>query len=208
MTDYSQLIAAIYQDGCSRAEGRRAIKSLVKGGKSAFDAFLVARRQPPPSQMPSRDLYETVVEVIGRFAKDFPDVVIDRFDAGDLEEFETYWALGTGTGERSISLLIAGLKSKDKFCRWAAAESLIRRKSRRAIPALTDALRDRSAIVKLTVVLSMQKWQAMRRPEALPTLQRIAASEAIRQHSPGLRKAAEDAIQLIESEARQAEGLA
>lgn len=200
MPDFSHLITSIYQYGCYRPEGQEAITSLVNGGASAFMAYLTMRNAPPPSDVHSRDLAETNIEVIGRFSKVIPDVVLDRFEAGDLDEFETYWALGIGTGERSIDVLIAGLKSKDKFCRWFAAESLLQRRSKRAIPALIEALKDRSSYVKFAVVQTMQKRKDLRRPEALPALRRIVASKAIRQHSPGLHKSAEEVIQLIERE--------
>lgn len=203
MPAFTDLIAAIYQHGCYRPEGREAITSLVNGGASAFTAYLTVRKDPPPSDVPSRDLYEIHIEVLGRFSKEIPDEVIDRFEAGDLSEMETYWALSNGIGERSIDVLIAGLKSKDRFCRWAAADSLIHRKSRRATPALIAALKDRSADVKFAVVHAMVKRRDLRRPEALPALRRIAASQAIRQHSPGLHKAAEEVIKLIELEIKQ-----
>ena len=202
MPDYSDLIAAIYRHGCYQAEGRKAIRSLVDGGEPALSAFLTARQHPPESEIHSRDLAETLVEVIGRFAKDIPDVVLDRFEAGDLDEFETYWAFGIGSGERSIDILIAGLKSKHKFCRWAAAESLIQRKSKRATPALIEALKDRTPDVKFAVVQTMQKRKELRRREAVPALQRIVASKSLRQYSPGLHKAAEAVIKLIERENR------
>ncbi len=202
MPDHSDLIAAIYRHGCYQAEGRKAIESLVKGGEHAFSEFLVARQQPPESEIHARDLAETFVEVIGRFAKNIPDVVLDGFEAGDLDEFETYWALGIGSGERSIDVLIVGLKSKDKFCRWAVADSLIQRKSKRATPALIEALKDRSPDVKFAVVQTVQKRKELRRREAVPALQRIVASQSLRQHSPGLHKAAEAVIKLIERENR------
>lgn len=90
---------------------------MVNGGEPAFAAFLAMRQHPPPSDVPPRDLAEAVNEVIGQFSKVIPGVVLDRFEAGELGAFETYWALGTGSGERSITVLIAGLKSKDKYCR-------------------------------------------------------------------------------------------
>ena len=204
MPAFTHLIKVIYQNGCYRPEGGEAITSLVEGGAPAFTAYLTVRRDPPPSDVPSRDLYETHIEVLGRFSKEIPDEVIDRFEAGELGEMETYWALALGTGERAIDVLIAGLKSKDRFCRCAAADSLIHRKSRRATPALIAALKDRSADVKFSVVHAMQKRRDLRRPEALPALRRIAASQAIRQHSPGLHKAAEEVIRLIEDEGKKA----
>jgi hypothetical protein len=203
MPDFSHLITAVYQHGCYRPEGQEAITSLVNGGASAFTAYLTMRKDPPPSDVTSRDLFETHIEVLGRFSEEIPDEVIDRFEAGELGELETYWALALGTGERSIDVLIAGLKSKDRFCRWAAAESLVQRRSRRASPALIDALRDRSADVKFAVVHAMVKRKELRRPEALPALRRIIASQAIRRHSPGLHKSAEEVIRLIELEIKK-----
>ena len=202
MPDYTEFIARIYRYGGYRSEGQHAISALVESGEPAFDAFLVAREQPPESDIHGRDLAETMIDVIGQFSKSIPDVVLDRFESGELDEFETYWALGSGSGDRSIDVLINGLKSKEKFCRWAAAESLIRRKSRRATPALLDALKDRSSDVKFAVVSTMQKWKQLRRPEAIPALKRIIASKAILKHSPGLHKAAVAVIKLIKCENR------
>ena len=198
--DYSELITAVYQYGSYQRKGQEAISSLVRGGVPAFRAFLTMRKCPPASEIHPRDLIETFIDVIAEFAKEMPDEVIDRFEAGELNEIETYWALGAANGERSIDVLIAGLRSEHKICRWAAAESLIQRKSRRATPDIIEALKDRSSIVKVVVVQAMLKQKRLRRPEALPALRRIAANQSIRQHSPGLHKSAEEVIQLIERE--------
>jgi hypothetical protein len=202
MPDYADLIATIYRYGGYRSEGQLAINALVAGGEPAFDAFLIAQTQPPESDIHGRDLAETINDVIGQFSKAMPDVVLDRLESGQLDEFETYWALGNASGDRSVDVLISGLKSKDKFCRWAAADSLIRHKSTRATPALIEALKDRSSDVKFAVVSTMQKWKQLRRPEAIPALKRIVASNAVLKHSPGLHKAAEAVIKLIERENR------
>lgn len=68
---------------------------------------------------------------------------------------------------------------------------------------MLDALKDRSPLVKIAVAQSMQKRKDLRRPEALPALRKIVASKAIRQHSPGLHKAAESVVQLIEREIKE-----
>lgn len=118
--------------------------------------------------------------MIGQFSKAIPDVALDRFESGKLDEFATCWALGSGSSD----VLISGLKSKEKFCRWAAAESLIRRNSLRATSALLEALKDRSSDVKFAVVSTMQKRKRLRRPEAIPALKRIVASKAVQKNSP------------------------
>lgn len=180
--------------------GQRAITALVKGGRRALDAFLAARMNPPHSELHGRDLAETLIMVLGQFAREIPDEVLDRFEAGAIDEFELYWALGIGRGRRSIEVLIDGLKSKHRFCRWAAAESLIQRRSKPAIPALIAALKDRSPDVKFAVVHAMRKWKDLRRPEALPALRRILASPSIRAHHPGLHRYAAEVVRRIECE--------
>jgi hypothetical protein len=47
---------------------------------------------------------DTLSTVVSLFAQATPDVVIDRFQAGDLNEFETYWPLGSATGDRSLDI--------------------------------------------------------------------------------------------------------
>jgi len=202
MPGYADLIAIIYRYGCYQSEGQKAIQALVEGGESAFDVFQSIRQDPPASEIHERDLAETFIAVIGRFAAKIPNVVLDRFEAGELEAFETYWALGIATDCRSIDVLISGLKHKDQFCRWAAAESLIQRKSNRATDALLDSLKDRSADVKFAVVSAMRKRRDLRRPDALPALRRIVSSKANMRHSPGMVKCAEEVVSLIQQENR------
>ena len=148
MTTPTELILTIYEHGCYSGAGRHAIAELAKGGESALDAFLLAQRDPPQSRLHPRDLYDTIYQIFGAFARSTPDALIDRFESGLIDEFTIYWAHGSAAGERSIDVLIAGLKSKEKFSPWAAAESLIRRKCERAVGPLIDGLSDRSALVK------------------------------------------------------------
>lgn len=145
MTTPTELILTIYEHGCYSGAGRHAIAELAKGGESALDAFLLAQRDPPQSRLHPRDLYDTIYQIFGAFARSTPDALIDRFESGLIDEFTIYWAHGSAAGERSIDVLIAGLKSKEKFSPWAAAESLIRRKCERAVGPLIDGLSDRSA---------------------------------------------------------------
>jgi hypothetical protein len=200
MPAYSGAIAALYRHGEYSPEGQRAIARLIKGGRRALEAFLAARKDPPPSELSGRDLHEALILVLGQFAREIPDQVLDRFEAGEIDEFELYWALGMGRGRRSIDVLIDGLKSKQRFCRWAAAEALIQRRSRKALPALIASLKDRSPDVKFAVVSAMRRWRELRRSSALPALRKIVASQLTRQHHPGLHRYAAEMIQRIEGD--------
>jgi HEAT repeat protein len=108
-----------------------------------------------------------------------------------------YWALSAAKGARSIDVLIGGLQSHDAQVRWAAAEALIARRVKRAVPALVEALKDRSSSLQMTIVLAMQSGGMYRRPEAIPALERILANQRIRKSSPGLWQAAAELIRKI-----------
>ena len=202
MNRFNRLIETIYRSGCYIEEGGQAIEELISSGEPALDAFLGVRKHPPASDQHPRDLADSLSVVLQDFAKHIPDAIINRFEAGQLGDFETYWALGSATDKRSVEVLIGGLKSKEKYSRWAAAEALVRRRSKKGVPALIEALKDRSTDVKSSVVFGMRAWSDLRRPEAAPALERVVANKAIRKHSPGLHKAAEDVIRLIENEVK------
>jgi hypothetical protein len=194
------LIRTIYEHGCYSGAGREAVAELVNGGESALDAFVLAQHDPPPSNLHPRDLWDTIASVYGEFARRNPDALIDRFESGIIDEFSIYWALGSATGERSADVLIAGLKSKKKFSRWAAAESLIRRKCKQAVGPLIDGLNDRSAIVKSAIVQAIKSSREFRCPEALPALERLIASKSIQKHSPGTFNMATEVVRLIKND--------
>ena len=200
MITHTKLIRTIYEHGCNSGEGRDAIAELAKCGESALDAFLLAQHNPPQSNLHPRDLHDMFNVVYGEFARVNPDALIDRFESGIIDEFSIYWALGSAAGERSTDVLIAGLKSKEKFSRWAAAESLIRRKCKQAIGPLIAGLSDRSSLVKSTIVQAMESNREFRCPEALPALERLIASKSFQKHSPGTYKMAIEVVRLIKNE--------
>ena len=143
---------------------------------------------------------DTISHVFSEFARQNPDALIDRFESGKIDAFRVFCSLGSATGERSIDVLIAGLKSKDKWSRWAAATSLIERKCIRAVGPLIDRLNDRSSLVKHVIVEAMRSNKKFRRPEALPALERLIASKSIQKHSPGTFKMAKEVVRLIKNE--------
>ena len=200
-----QLIETIYMWGDCTPEGHAAIKQLAQFGEPAVEALLDAFKHPPPTpkDRDGRDFHALLGSVFGAFARTVPDKLIDLMETGRLTKYEVYWALGGAKGRRSLDVLIAGLKDKCKFARWMAAHSLVERRSRRAVPALIEALRDRDGLVRTTVVSAMQSNQMYRRPEALPLLQRIVDSKFIQRRSPGLWKNAQEVIELIEKEQGQ-----
>jgi len=196
-SEIRKLIKTICDEGCYSKLGRNAISELVGGGEEALDAFLKMQHKLPKTDLHPRDLADTISDVFCEFARKYSDALIDRFATGDIEEFQTFWALGYAEGQRSIDILLAGLKSKAQYSRWAAAESLIRRKSKQAIPALIERLNDRSSIVKTTILQAMKSNKRYRLPEALPALRRISSSKSNQKHSPGSVKTAEELVKLI-----------
>ncbi len=196
---HTKLIRTIFERGCYSDAGRDAIAQLVSGGESALDAFLLAHDHPPQSHLHPRDLLDTISDVYAWFARQNADALIDRFESGKIDAFTVFWSLGAATGERSIDVLIAGLKSKDKWSRWAAAESLIQRKCIRAAAPLIDRLNDRSSLVRFVIVEAMRSNRKFRRPEAVPALERLIASKSTQKY-PGAFKMAKEVVRLIKNE--------
>jgi hypothetical protein len=197
---HDKLIRTIYERGCYSDAGRDAIAELVNGGEPALDAFLQAQDHTLQSNLHGRDLSDTISDVYSEFARQVPDALIDRFESGMIGAFRVFWALGSATGERSIDVLVAGLNSKEKWSRWAAAESLILRKCIRAVGPLIDRLNDRSTLVRFVVVEAMRSNRKFRCPEALPALERLIASKSIQKRSPGTFKMAKEVVRLIKNE--------
>src|SRR5262245_19827862 len=190
-------IETIYRQGESHADGRAAMKALVAEGEPALRAMLASLANPPKSNQHPRDLWDSIQSTFGGFARTVPDSVIDAMEKGTLSPFVGLWALRAAKGARSIDVLIAGLQHKDAQVRWAAAEALVARRAKRAIPALLEALKDRSTSVQATIVFAMQSQAMYRRPEAIPALERILSHQRIRKSSPGLWRAAAELLRQI-----------
>lgn len=194
--DAETQIQAIFKHGCYSKEGRDAVAHFVGGGEPALEAFMTLTSHDWPTELHPRDVADTVSDLYSAFAKRIPDAVIDRRDV--IGDTQVFWALGAAKGRRSIDVLIGGLTNKNQYSRWAAAESLIRRKSKRAVPALIAALKDRSSMVKFTIVQSMKAHETFRSPDALPALRRIIASKSVQKRSPGTWKIANEVVEMIE----------
>jgi hypothetical protein len=194
-----RLIEKIYQQGEYHADGRAAMKALAAMGEPGLRVMLSSLANPPKSDQHPIDLWESIQSTFGEFARTVPDSVIDSMEEGALAPFVGHRALGTARGARSIDVLIGGLKHKDPQVRWAAAEALVARRVKRAVPALLEALKDRSTWVQSTIVFAMQSHRMYRRPESIPALERILANQRIRESSPGLWRAAAELLQRIEA---------
>jgi hypothetical protein len=192
-----RLIEVVYQQGESSEAGLTAIKTLAKMGEPALREMISSMANPPNSDLHPIDLWESVHRVFWEFARIIPDCVMDLMDEGTLSPAYGYLALGDARGPRSIDVLVTGLKNMDPLLRWLAAEALVRRRVERAVPALLEALRDRSDSVKSTVVFAMQSHRMYRRPEAIPALKQILANQRIRKSSPGIWQAAAELIKRI-----------
>ena len=190
-----KLIAEIFQKGEYAADGRRAIKELAAFGEPAVREMLSALIKPPKTDLHPRDVWDSISSSFSEFARTVPDSLLKLLDKGAVDPGLIYWGLGSAKARPSLDALIAGLKHKNQYVRWLAAESLIRRRDKRAVPALVKALGDRSTSVKSSVVSAMKSNRMYRTPEALPLLQRIVDNKMIRRQSPGLWREAQMLLQ-------------
>jgi hypothetical protein len=190
------------REGSYTRAGQRAIEELARIGEPAVDAMVDATRHPPPSELHPIDRMDSVSDFFWVLARKVPDKLIDLLanPADWAGLYVIYHALGNAVDRRSLDVLLAALKHRELWVRWASCEALIRRKSKRAVPALIEALRDRSDLVKSTLVFSMERNKMLRRPAAIPHLERIVANKSIAKHGPGLHDAASKLIERITRE--------
>ena len=194
------LIDAIYQNSMYRNAGSKAIRELATLGRPAFQA-LVEAPDRPTKQHP-RDLWESIICAYSEFARTIPDVLIEFLEAGRIQPWIAYIALGYAPGERSRQVLLQGLQDSTPIVREQALDALIRRSERSSVPAILAALRDRSDSIKSTVVFAMSQRAMLRQPAALPLLERVVNNKSMQRHSPGTVRAAQRVIELIQQKKR------
>jgi len=190
-----KLITEVFQKGEYAVDGRRAIKELAAFGEPAVEEMLSAFKNPPKTDLHPRDVWDSIASQFGEFARTVPDSLLKLLDKGAVDPGLIYWGLGSAKGRPSLDALIAGLKHKNQYVRCMAAESQIRRRDKRAVPALVKALGDRSTSVKFLVVSAMKSNRMYRTPEAVPLLQRIVDNKMIQRQSPGLWREAQMLLQ-------------
>jgi HEAT repeat protein len=189
------LIDTIYQAGMYTDAGSKAIFELASLGRLAFESLIEAPDRP--TEQHPRDLMESIIAAYCEFAKTSPDVLLEFLEAGRIQPWMAYIALGYAQGERSRQVLLNGLQDSSPNVREQALHSLIKRGEQDSIAAILAALRDRSDSVKSMVVFAMRKLGRLRRPEALPLLERVVNNKSMQRHSPGTVEAAERVIELI-----------
>jgi hypothetical protein len=195
----STLIDVIYDEGMSTDRGRNATTKLATLGRPALEALIDAPERP--TKQHPRDVAESFVAAYCEFAKIIPDVLVDSLEAGRIQPWIAYSALGYAKGERSRQVLLQGLQASHPIVREQAVEALIRRGEKDSVPSILGALRDRSDSVKSTIVFAMGKLARLRRPEAVPLLERIVNNKSMQRHSPGTIRAAKRVIELIQQKA-------
>ena len=203
-SEIRSLIETIYRHGSYEAAGDRAIEQLVQAGERALDEFLSEEREYETDLHP-RDLSDAKMSVLCGFAKTVPESLIAKMSSDERNYYTLLWCLGWASDEQSIDVLLAGLKHKEPEVRLQAAESLVRRRVERTAPAFVEALKDRSTQVKSAIVYAMACHRIFRRPEAVPTLEKISQSKQIRQNSPMTAKRAKRVIELISEEDQTAQ---
>lgn len=199
-SEIRRLVGEVYRYGECDNRGRKAITKIAEIGEQAIPIVRSVMQTPPESELHPRDLADSIQAIFNEMARTAPDALIDLMKQDSDAEFAVVWALGNAKGDRCLAALVAALSHKNKWIRWAAAESLVRYESKTAVDPLLDALCDRSSMVKSTVVIAMAKDSMYRKRRALDSLRRIVANHAIRKNSPGLWKEAQQVIDTIEQE--------
>jgi len=194
------LVEIVYRYGVYDRQGQNAIAGIAKIGGTAIPFVLNVMQNPPKSDLHPRDLADSIQAIFTGLARTAPDALIDLMERDPDTEFMVVWALGNAKGKRSIDALVAALKHKNKWVRWAAVESLLRCRSEKAVDPLIDVLRDRSSMVKSPVVYAMAKQPMYRKRRALELLRKIVVSKSIGKNSPGLWKQAQQVVDIIERE--------
>lgn len=197
-----QLIRTIYLKGWYDSEGVSAMKALVQHGRPGLDAMVEIEKRPPDSPMHGRDLAETISGVYWMFAEKFSSALIEHLRNGTLDSSHVYSALGNAKDKTSIDVLIEGLNDRTMWARWMAVDSLIGRKSKRAVGPLLRRLRDRSSDIKSSVIFAMMRNKWLRRSQSLPELKRLRNSPSMQKYSPGTWQRLAELIALIEREQR------
>lgn len=183
--ELNAMIKTIYAKGSYSPEGQTAIRTLCQRGVDGLEAMLDSTQRVPPSDLHPRDLWDTVSDVYWHFAAVISEELIARMDDERLGRAQAYWALGNAKDQHSIDVLIEGVRDRSMWNRWCAVESLLRRKPKRAIHALVGRLKDRSSLVKASIVQNMMSSHWLRCPEAIPLLRKLADSKTTQKHSPG-----------------------
>jgi hypothetical protein len=118
------LVEIVYRYGVYDRQGQNAIAGIAKIGGTAIPFVLNVMQNPPKSDLHPRDLADSIQAIFTGLARTAPDALIDLMERDPDTEFMVVWALGNAKGKRSIDALVAALKHKNKWVRWAAVESL------------------------------------------------------------------------------------
>jgi HEAT repeat protein len=150
-----------------------------------------------------RDFVEALGDVLWLLARKSPDLLIDVLEREEYRPDPTLsfvtTALGNARGRRATDALLAALKHKNPWIRLSAAGALIGRPGKQVDAALLDALKDRTTLVKFTILEAMCQGKLPCDPRAVPALRRIIASRQIQKHSPGILSRAQEVLQRIET---------
>ena len=128
--------------------------------------------------------------------------LIDIVERGTVPAFPEMFfvvrALGFGPVDDVFGPLCQALKHPNVDVRSAAAQALVRLRTKKAIGPLVEALGDRSRSVKFNVVMAVHSSKFFRTPKAIGPLKRIVGSALIKRQSPGLWQRAQAVLAELE----------
>lgn len=165
--------------------GRRGLNAILDV-REDHSAAVPADRHP-------RDLYEDVTGTLWKIAEVDPELLIAALQQRPAHTFTLIWNLGASRQESARLTLAEYAGHKDPLVRWAAVSGLSRSRSKRVVPKLVNALRDRSSNVRFAALQGLTRCADQ---SAIAPLQRYLSDKRL---LPGARRIAEELLNRLES---------
>ena len=194
------LIRTIFEKGDASDEGKRAIEALAQHGKSAIDAMIAATKKLPKSNLHPRDVMDSVHSVFAALARMSSGTLVQRMREGAIDPILGCSALGNARGLASLRVLVQHLQHQQKWVRWSAMMSLVRRRARSAAPTIVSMLKDRSSTNQIGVIHCMMQNQWLRLPDAIPMLDRFLVRQSAKKSLLHYAANAQTVIDMIRDE--------
>ena len=178
--------------------------NLAKHGTLALPLVFESMSAPYPDGTHPRDVVEALSTVLHTIAKEDPTPLIEALENEAAPADPYLWlvvhALGSAKKKSLVvDPLISALKHKNQYVRDGAVQSLLRLRYKKSIPPLIDTIRDRSSLVRFSIVKAINTIDFFRDRRAIPNVKRLLARKNL---SPGTRRHAEEALKRLEEESQ------
>lgn len=188
---YQKLLQTIFHKGECTEEGRIAMVELSQLGENALDALLNDEQIDTKSELHPRVYWETYYSTIYLFAKEDIDLIISRFEEGQIGWYTAYTCFEMTRCKQAENFLIEGANAAEAMQREHAIKALAKIGGDQAEAIFFKALCDRSIDVKGAALSAFSQNQMYDRIDALPQIDRILKNKIIIKHRQGIIKRAE-----------------